>query len=470
MFLSGVTAMTQQLGNGPTMQLARWISTLRWADLPERTRAAARLALFDTVGCGVYGYETAWTRALLDWAQAGGGRGAARVWNEAQPKLRAADAALVNGTSAHAFELDDYHNAKLHPGAVVVPAALAMAEQLRSDGERLLTAIAAGYEVMIRSSLALEPSAARLRGWHLTGACGPFGAAAACAVLMGLDAERSAWALGLAGTQGAGLWAFNADGSMSKRLHAGKAAHSGVLAAELAAAGFSGPTQIYETGDGGFLKAFSDESDPAPLTRDLGSTYHADGVSIKPYSCCGSTHAYIDAALELRRRLGEAWDPLRPVRVGLSKVVGVQCGFDYVPSSALNAQMSLRYCVAVALTDGQVLPAQFDERRMRDPALCALAGRLELIDDPALDQLYPAHFAGWVAARVDDEWMRVDVLDPTGSTAKPVDLAAARAKFAANNPRLPVDEIAAMAMDIERHSARRLVDLLVPGRGRRAAA
>jgi 2-methylcitrate dehydratase PrpD len=92
-----------------------------------------------------------------------------------------------------------------------------------------------------------------LRGWHLTGACGPFGAAAACAILLGLDAERTAWALGLAGTQGAGLWAFNADGTMSKRLHAGKAAHSGVLAAELAAAGFSGPTQIYETQDGGFL-------------------------------------------------------------------------------------------------------------------------------------------------------------------------------------------------------------------------
>jgi len=462
--------MTEHLGNGPTMQLARWISTVQWADLPERTKAVARLALFDTVGCGTYGYETPWTQALLGWAQAGGGRGASRIWNDKQPKLRAADAALVNGTSAHAFELDDYHNAKLHPGAVVVPAALAMAEQLQSSGERLLTAIAVGYEMMIRSSLALEPSAARLRGWHLTGACGPFGAAAACAVLMGLDAERTAWALGLAGTQGAGLWAFNADGTMSKRLHAGKAAHAGVLAAELAAAGFSGPTQIYETQDGGFLKAFSDKSDPAPLTHELGTTFHADGVSIKPYSCCGSTHAYIDAALELRRRLGNAWDATRPVRVGLSKVVDVQCGFDYAPSSALNAQMSLRYCVAVALADGQVLPAQFSEQKMRDPALCALAARLELVDDPALDQLYPVHFAGWVAAEVDGEWMQVDILDPTGSIAKPVDLAAARAKFAANNPPLPVDEIAAMAMSIERHDARALIDLLVPRRGARAAA
>jgi 2-methylcitrate dehydratase PrpD len=401
---------------------------------------------------------------------AGGGKGASRIWNNAQPRLRAADAALVNGTSAHAFELDDYHNAKLHPGAVVIPAALAMAEQRQSSGEQLLTAIAAGYEVMIRSSLALEPSAARLRGWHLTGACGPFGAAAACAVLMGLDAERTAWALGLAGTQGAGLWAFNADGTMSKRLHAGKAAHSGVLAAELAAAGFSGPTQIYETHDGGFLRAFSDKSDAAQLTRDLGTRFHTDGVSIKPYSCCGSTHAYIDAALELRRRLGNAWDPARPVRVGLSKVVDVQCGFDYRPSSALNAQMSLRYCVAAALADGQVLPAQFSEQKMNDPELRALAGRLELVPDPALDELYPVHFAGWVSAMVDGQWLRVDILDPTGSVAKPVDLGAARAKFAANNPRLPVDAIADMAMQIEHHDARSFIDLLAPGAGRRPAA
>lgn len=462
--------MTHDLGNGPTMQLARWISNLKWRDLPERTKEVSRLALFDTVGCGVYGYETQWTQALLGWTQAGGGRGASRIWNAEQPKLRAADAALVNGTSSHAFELDDYHNAKLHPGAVVVPAALAMAEQLESSGEQLLTAIAAGYEVMIRSSLALEPSAARLRGWHLTGACGPFGAAAACAVLMGLDAERTAWALGLAGTQGAGLWAFNADGTMSKRLHAGKAAHSGVMAAELAAAGFSGPTQIYETQDGGFLKAFSDKSNAAPLTHELGSTYHLDGVSIKPYSCCGSTHAYIDAALALRQRLGNAWDPMRPVRVGLSKVVDVQCGFDYAPSSALNAQMSLRYCVAVALMDGQVLPAQFSEQKMNDASIGALAARLELVDDPALDKLYPVHFAGWVAAKVDDDWMQVDILDPTGSTAKPVDAAAARSKFTANNPRLPVEKIAQVAANIERHSARDLIDLLVPLSGERAAA
>ena len=468
-------ASDHTLGNGATLQLARWISTLAYTDLPERTRHVVRLAILDTVGCGVYGFATPWTQALLKWAQAGaagGPAGRARVWNDAQPRLRAADAAMVNGTSCHAFELDDYHNAKLHPGAVVIPAALAMAEERNASGEQLVTAIAAGYEVMIRSSLALNPSAARLRGWHLTGVCGPFGAAAACAVLMGLDAERTAWALGLAGTQGSGLWAFNADGAMSKRLHAGKAAHSGVLATELAAAGFTGPTQIYETDDGGFLKAYSDASSAAPLTHELGRVYHLDAVSIKPYSCCGSTHAYIDAALELRKRMGNAWEPSRPVQVGMSKVVDVQCGFDYTPSSALNAQMSLRYCLAAALTDGQVLPQQFSKAKMNDAALGTLAAHLELVDDPALDKLYPVHFAGWVAAKVNNDWMRVDILDPTGSLAAPMDAAALSRKLAGNNPQLPVERIAAVALNIEQHSARELIDLLVasPAKGVRAAA
>lgn len=455
----------------PTLAIAEWIAGLRHAGLPQRALETVRSALLDTLGCGVYGYNTPWARMVLAWAHAGGAAADATVWGNPAPSLRVADAALANGTASHAFELDDYHNAKLHAGAVVIPAALAMAEKLNAAGEALVTAIAAGYEVMIRSSLAMEPSATRLRGWHITGVCGPFGAAAACASLLGFNPQQTAHALGLAGTQGAGTWAFNADGTMSKRLHAGKAAHSGVLAAELVALGFTGPTRIYEYDDGGVLKAFSDASDPAPLTRGLGSVFHLEQNSVKPYSCCGSTHAYVDAALALRRKFGAPWDPQRRVRVGLSKVVNVQCGFPYAPGSPLNAQMSLRYVVAAALTDGQVLPAQFSEQRMRDPALVTLAARLECEHDPALDQLYPAHFAGWVAAEQDGHWLREDVLDPSGSTANPVDIAGIIEKFRGINPGLPVDAIARTALAIENYPVRELVALLAAGaEARREAA
>jgi 2-methylcitrate dehydratase PrpD len=277
---------------------------------------------------------------------------------------------------------------------------------------------------------------------------------------MKLDEERTAWALGLAGTQGSGLWAFNADGTMSKRFHAGRAAQSGVMAAELAAIGFTGPTQIYEFHDGGVLKAFSDASDPAPLTRDLGTVFHLDATSIKPYSCCGSTHSYVDAALELRRRLGTPWDSKRPVKLGMAKVVDVQCGFDYAPSSALNAQMSMRYVVAAALLEGQALPPQFSDAKIADPALTALAGRIQCEHDPALDQLYPRRFAAWVAAEDKGRWVRVDVLDPLGSPANPVDRKGVIAKFRGINPKLPVDDIAAAVLDIERRSVKEILSLL----------
>jgi len=451
----------------PTRELARWVSSLKYSDLPPRSREVVRILLLDSVGCGIYGYATPWAKMLLQWARAGApARGEATVWGETAPSLRASDAALVNGTSVHAFELDDYHQAKLHPGAVVIPAAIAMAEKLGSSGEQLVTAIAAGYEVMIRSSLALNPSATRLRGWHLTGVCGPFGAAAACASLLKLNAEQTAWALGLAGTQGSGLWAFNADGTMSKRFHAGRAAQSGVMAAELAALGFTGPTQIYEFHDGGVLKAFSDASDPAPLTRDLGKVFHLDATSIKPYSCCGSSHSYVDAAFELRRRLGATWDAKRPVRLGMAKVVQVQCGFDYAPSTALNAQMSLRYIVAAALMEGHALPPQFSDAKIADPVLTRIAQRMQCEHDPALDKLYPARFAAWVAAQDKGQWVRVDVLDPLGSPANPVDAKGVVEKFRGINPQLPADDIAGAAFDIERRSVKQLLALLSGARAK----
>lgn len=411
----------------PTAALARFVAGFDGADLPEAARKAIRLAILDTLAAGRYGMPEPWTRMVRETVQAlppaAGSPGLARAWGDAKATLRPGDAALLNGVAAHAFELDDFA-AKLHPGAVVLPAALAVAEARGASLEDLETATALGYETMIRVSLALDPNMARLRGWHLTGVVGPLGAAVAVAKLMGLGAEQTTWALGLAATQGAGLFAFNADGAMSKRLHPGKAAQSGILAAELAAKGFTGPSTVLEVEDGGYLRAFSDHWKIEPLVEGLGAEWRLMGTNFKPYACCGSVHAYVDAAKQIREKIGGAPKPDQTVRAGVAKVVDVQCGYDYRPGATLNSQMSLRYCLAVALLDGEALPAQFRDDRIADPAVTDLARRIELVPDQELDGLYPTHYAGW--AEVGDA--RAFVKDPAGSTANPNREAALRAK------------------------------------------
>ncbi|HEY9279909.1 MAG TPA: MmgE/PrpD family protein [Eoetvoesiella sp.] len=400
-----------------TATLAQWISGIQRDHIPDDVRVTLRLLAMDTFACALAGRTQPWTQAIRSWALASEPKQQpAHIWGEPASALRASDAALVNGAAVHAFELDDFHNAKVHLGAVVVPAVFALAEAIGSAPDRIEAAIAVGYEVMIRSSLALKPAQTRLRGWHLTAVCGPLGAAAAASVLLGLDSERTSWALGLAGTQSGGLFAFTADGTDSKRFHPGRAAQSGIMAGELAALGLSGPTQIFEAQDGGFLNAFSDSPQANLLIDGLGDRWHAPETNFKPYACCGSVHPHVDAALKLRNR----WTRGARVRVGMPNVVIVQCGYDYRPGSSLNAQMSGRYSIAVALLDGAVLPEQFEDARMQGEDVVALATQLELVHDTHLDSLYPAHFCGWVEVQSEDgSWIRETILDPSGSAANP---------------------------------------------------
>ncbi|MBN9472445.1 MAG: MmgE/PrpD family protein [Burkholderiales bacterium] len=417
-----------------TRTVASWVAGLEPSRVPEDVRASLRLLGLDTFGAALAGTDLPWTRAIRDWAAAGGaaGAGGATVWG-ARTRLRAADAALVNGAAAHAYELDDFHNAKLHLGAVMLPTVFALGEARGTGMPRMEAALAAGYEVAIRSSLALVPAHARLRGWHLTAVCGPLGAAAAASVILGLDAERTAWALGLAGTQSGGLYAFSVDGTDSKRFHPGRAAHAGIMSAEMAELGLTGPASLYEAEDGGWLRAFSDRPEPEQLTQALGAHWHARETNFKPYGCCGSVHPHVDAALALRER----WRQAGRVRAGMASVVDVQCGYRYVPGTALNAQMSARYALAVALLDGAVLPDQFSPGRLDDPLVVDLANRIEIVRDPDLDARYPREFCGWVEVDTETGPVRVDVDNPSGGAGNPGRADGIRSKFEAlTHPRL----------------------------------
>ena len=450
------------MSTGVTRQVADWIAGLRHADVPESARRVIRYAVMDTLACGLQGRTQPWTEIVERWACDGATAGPSSIWGDVTPRLKAPEAALVNGVAAHAFELDDFHQTKLHPGAVVVPAALAVGEKSDADGAALLAAIAAGYEVMIRSSAALGPADAKSKGWHITGITGTFGAAAAAASLMRLDGERTAWALGLAGTQSGGLFAFTADGAMSKRFHAGQAARAGVAAAELAQAGFTGPTQIYEAKDGGFLWTFTDNATPEPLVEGLGDAWRLETTSFKPHAACGSTHSYIDAAVEIHGRYPDLEG--RRIRVGQCRVVDEQCGYDYRPGTVLNAQMSMRYCVAAALRYGQALPAEFAPPRLSEPETVALAQRIELVHDAAMDDIYPAHYPGWVEIERTPgggDFERVSRDDPSGSIANPDKEQAMVDKFRRLMAELaPADqatELERAALDLDNTMARALV-------------
>lgn len=455
-----------------TRTLASWIAGLRHEAIPTDVVRTLRLLSLDTFGSALAGRGLPWTDAIESWAKAGGTPAAghaATVWGESTPCLRASDAALVNGAAAHGFELDDFHNAKLHLGAVMLPTVFALAETLQVDSRRIEVALAAGYEVAIRSSLALGPAQARLRGWHLTAVCGPLGAAAAASVMLGLDAERTAWALGLAGTQSSGLYAFSSDGTDTKRFHPGRAAQAGLMSAELAWHGLTGPTEIYEAADGGLLKAFVDRPDPDRLVADLGEYWHAPRTNFKPYGCCGSVHAHVDAALALRPE----WTGSGAIRVGMPRVVDVQCGYTYRPGSALNAQMSGRYAIAVALLDGAVLPAQFEDSRLAGEDVTELANRIEILADTDLDARYPAQFCGWVEVETRSNGRsRIDVDNPSGSADNPRRADGILSKFAAlATPTLGSESVArlqACFQTFPESSVQEILTLAVPSGVKRA--
>jgi 2-methylcitrate dehydratase PrpD len=414
----------------PTLTLAQFATTLRYEQLSAPLITRAKQYLLDTLGCGIYGGQTPWAKALNSLILEQGGKPEATLWLQAF-RGPAASVALGLGVMMHSFELDDYHSgAKLHPGAAVLPAAFSIAERQGASGRNLLTALVAGYELMIRTSLASGPLSMRRRGWHITGICGTFGAAAAAGCLLGLDNESMANALGLAGTQSAGLMAFTCDGANSKRLHPGRAAQSGVLAADLASRGFTGPTAVLEYPDGGFCRAVSDDSDLEILTRGLGQDYVTADVSLKPYACCGSTHSSIDAVRWLVSQHSIRPEDVEEIVVYNHSVVKLQTSWWYEPVSPMQAQMNIEYCVAVALAEGNAGPQQFSSDKIADPQLVGLAHKVRFEVDPEIEEIYPRAFPGKVAIRLrDGRTVRHAVNGPKGSPQQPMTLEEVAEKF-----------------------------------------
>jgi 2-methylcitrate dehydratase PrpD len=373
-----------------TAKLAGFAASLRFEDIPDSVIEHVKVCLLDAVGCGLFGSTLPWSRILVDTLAEFEHDGAATIWGGPK-KMSPAAAALANGTMVHAFELDDLHKRTIvHPGSVVVTPALAVAEYLKGvSGKRFLTAVIAGYEVTARVGMSVG-AAHLVQGWHPTGTHGTLGAAAAAGLLLGLSGKQMQHALGIAGSQSAGLMASQFS-SMVKRFHAGRAAQSGVYGALLARRGFTGITELFESTYGGYCTTFSPRYDLERLTAGLGQKWETAEVGFKPYSTNGSCHTSIDALLALRSQCGLSTEQVEAVTVFTSTATKEHVGWHYEPDSVTTAQMNLSYIAAVTLADGDAFVDQFTEQRIRDPKLVAFAERVKVIADPEIDAKGDAH-------------------------------------------------------------------------------
>lgn len=343
--------------------LAAYAAGLRFGDIPADVVSRARDCLTDTVAAAVYGHTAPAGRIVTDLYQGlGNGRSKILGASTGSVGITAEAAALVNGTLAHALELDSLRQpgAGVHPGAVLVPAALAVAQEEGLSGRDVLTAIVAGCEVLFRIGRATRHST-ESRGFHAPGLTGPFGAAITVGSLLGLDAERMTMALGIAGSLGGGLLEFAAsgEGGMVKRLHLGRGAAAGVLAARLAQRGFTGPSFVLE-GAHGFLHAYCAEMDAPALTSGLGTEWETLKTCFKAYPCHITAHTPVEAVRQLQAEHKFAATDVESVLVEGTPKMAKLHGNRH-PRDSVAAQYSIAFCVAATLAHDPDDPATFTQ-------------------------------------------------------------------------------------------------------------
>ena len=361
-----------------TVTLARYAAGLRYEDLPAEVVACAKDTIADTVAACICGSGLPWSRIVIDYAETTGPGGKSRILGRGTA-VQAPAAALANGALAHAFELDSLTRpgAGAHPGATVLPPALAVAQQAGASGRALIAAFVAGNEAMIRIGRATGHTN-EARGFHAPGTTGPFGAAVACGALLGLDAGRMTNAIGIAGSLAGGLLEFaKGDGGTVKRLHLGRASEAGVMAASLAAAGFAGPRTVLE-GQFGFLRVFCTEFDESLLTARLGEEFVVLSTVLKRYPLHATAHAPVKAVRDLQAAHGFGGADVAEIAVGGTARM-IERHNIAEPPDLMLAQYSIPFCVALALFREARDPGSFDDSALADPRIRALCRRVRLV-------------------------------------------------------------------------------------------
>jgi len=425
--------MAQSAGalDGASIRLAEFISAARYDALPDHVVHAVKRALLDYVSCAVAGSAMPVSKALMAYFQEEDASRHAAVVGSAI-RLSAPNAAMVNGANTHGLDFDDgYTQGSAHPAGAVFPAVLAMAERHGASPRDIVVAAAVGYDVMLRIAATVHPSTAR-RGYHNTAIAGVFGAAAGAASILGLNAAQALDALGLAGSFAGGIREYLAEGAEIKRLHPGKAARDGIVCAELAKRGISGPSRVLEGSLGFFNVIGNGDIRPDRLLGDLGAAYAVADIYFKPYPCCRHYHAAIDGIRQLRAEHAFAAADVERVDIGLYSVGAM--GHDHRHcDTLLEAQMSAPCAAAMAILDGDVAAPMFMPDKLARPELATLMLRIHTNVDDECERIYPRIRSG--AATVvlrDQRSLSVRVLEPKGESANPMTDADLEHKFLAN--------------------------------------
>jgi aconitate decarboxylase len=375
--------------NPCTRKMAAFVSGLRYAQIPEEVVGRIKLLILDSLGCAIYAVDLEWSRILINTLGSLDSSTTCGVWGTSV-HLSAPHAALVNGTLVQGFELDDVHRVGvMHVGAVTLPPLCALAEiRTGLSGRDFLTAAVAGYEIGPRVGMCMGQEHIG-QGWHQGATVGVFSAAAGAAAFLRLSEDQIVHTLGIAGTQSSGLMAAQ-YGSMVKRMHAGRAAQSGLYGALLAEAGFTGIVNVFESEYGGFCTTFSRSQDRftlTELTSGLGERFETMLISLKFYSCVGSNHTTLDAIAAIRARRPFAVEDVERIVVRASQVTVDHVGWKYRPAGTTAAQLNLAFCVATLLLEGDVFVDQFSEAAITNPVRIALADRVQVVNDPDITAL-----------------------------------------------------------------------------------
>jgi aconitate decarboxylase len=379
-----------QAAPGATRELARFLARTTLADIPQDVIIRAKHLMLDGFGCGLLAAKLDWSQRAVATLHALDGDGPASVWGW-NIKVPPMSAALLNGTFIQGFELDDYHPfGPLHSEACALPAVLGTAEQLGGvDGKALLESAVLGLEVGPRIGMAMGGLQLVSRGWHCGSVYGILSGVAGAGKIRRLDEDQFEDAIGIAATQACGLMSAQFE-AMVKRMHSGMAARSGVLAAALAGAGFTGIKKVLERDFGGFVSTFCgvDPFDLARLTNGLGEQWEVLRIAVKPaYSAMAGTHSAIEGALKLRAMPGFHVDEIKEIKIGMTEAMLHHGGFKLErPATAIGAQMNHCYVVAVTLIDGTPTVPQFAPDRINSDDVWNLLARINAYQDLEIDK------------------------------------------------------------------------------------